>query len=266
MGWLELESLILNNMFKTLRHSLISVACILIVFIVGFLLWHSMHKTDKAVRIAAVIREIKKRPEYSDVYATSNLQLPHFQLKGKVKNKADFMSLTNLLCSVAPDLPIDVWISCPAGRGADQEPGENIATTVGRTYDDDGLSPASVFAISITLFMEVIIIVGFWHLWKILCVEQKPKRDMCVISSAPFLSLATVAVIWWNSPSKDSNWNPWVVLFAFLVTTALFSYCLYSAFKGRYRLLSFLGIFTSVLPMLLECGLFATTMARCFDF
>jgi hypothetical protein len=238
-----------------IRSPAVITGCILLVCLAGNLLWRSAYNANLAARIAAVARELKDRPEFSGVYVVSDRKALNLEVRGKVQRETDFTSLTNLLSSIAPDVPIGIWIDWPTNRDSKYESAGAIATTVGEEgrYNkiNDVLSAASFLALAV--FLCSVVSTGFWHLWAKVCVERKAGRDLFVLILTPFFSLVLAAIVWWNSPSKGLNWNPWLILFSFFITAALFTYCVHSAVKGRYRLLSFLGILASGLTMLPEC-------------
>jgi hypothetical protein len=95
----------------------------------------------------------------------------------------------------------------------------------------------------------------FWRIWRTVCAEQNPLRDLPVLVLTPFLSPALVAVLFWNIPIKGEDWNPWLVMLLFVAGTALFTYSFYSIVKKRYRLLSSLGIILAGLATLLVCSI-----------
>ena len=205
---------------------------------------------QRSARLAAVTDGLKTRPEFSAVHVEFDQKT--VKVTGSVQREADFILLTNFLSSVAANVPMGIWIDWPAGHDSTRELGGMIATTIGNDaiYSSSNLS--SVLLITFAVFLLCLVSTGFWHLWKMVCVQQKPHRDFPVLVLSPFFSLTSVAVIWWNLPSKGTSGNLWLILFFLLINTALFTYCLYSMLKKRYRLLSSLGVFVSGLATLPE--------------
>ena len=107
--------------------------------------------------------------------------------------------------------------------------------------------------------------VGFWCLWKKVCMNPQPRRDLPVLILIPLLSPAMFGIMWWNTPEKGSNWNVWFVVIPLLITVAMFSYSIFSVVKKRYSLLSTLGVFISGLATLLECGAATYVIIVMFD-
>lgn len=94
---------------------------------------------------------------------------------------------------------------------------------------------------------------GFWHLWKRVCVTQRPQRDLPVLVLIPFLSPLMLGITWWHIPEQGGNWNIWVIVLPLMVSTAMLSYSVYSMHKRRYRLLSTLAMLVSAPVAFLEC-------------
>jgi hypothetical protein len=117
----------------------------------------------------------------------------------------------------------------------------------------------------IPVALMCVLALGFWRLWKSVCVSPQPRRDLPVLILIPFLSLVMLGVTWWNTPEKGSNWNIWAVAFPLLITVAMFSYSIYSVVNRRHRLLSFLGVLVSGLVTLLECGAATYVIIAMFD-
>jgi hypothetical protein len=236
--------------FSLVRNPVVIAGCILFACIAASSLWHFVCNAHRSARIAVIAGELKNKPEFSAIRLVSD-QRP-FKLTGAVQKETDFVALTNFLSSVAADVPIEIWINWPAGHDSNREPGGMIATTVGKeaTYSSSNLS--SVLLISFAVFLLCLVSTSFWPLWKMVCVEQKPQRDLPILVLSPFFSFISVGIIWWNLPSKGENGNLWLILFFLVINTALFTYCLYSMLKKRYRLLSSLGVFVSGLATLPE--------------
>jgi hypothetical protein len=232
---------------------------LLILCLAGSFGWRLAWKAHASAQIASINHGLKVKPAFSDVRLAANDSALGCEVRGTVPSVADFIALTNMLSAVSPAVPIEVWINWPSNAN---HTGGTIATTIGQAVGinsrvSDDLSSASFFLAAVFLFS--IFAAGCWYFWKRVCLEHKPRLDLALLISAPFLSLSLMAAVWWNSPIKDLNWNPWLVFFSFFITTALFTSSLYSMVCGRYRLLSSLGIIVVGLAVLPEC-LIATTI------
>jgi len=106
---------------------------------------------------------------------------------------------------------------------------------------------------------------GFWLLWRRMCISPQPRRDFPVLVVIPLLSPFMFGVTWWNAPDQTSNWNIWFIVFPMLITIAMFSYSLYSMVKRRYFLLSTLGTFISGVVAFLESGVATSIILTTFN-
>jgi len=216
----------------------------------------------------SVGRELKARQEFAHVYLVMGEKNSNPEIKGEIATESVFVSLTNLLSNLAPDMPIGIWVEWPIERDPNREPGGMIGTTVGEwggTYDriSSNISSTSFYCFAAFLFSFVS--TGFWRFWKRVCIEEKPWRNWLLLVLAPFLSPAMVALLCWKQSDPSGNQMfDFISITSFLVTTALFTYCLHSMVKGRHRLLSSLGIIVSGLATLPECLMVTTIIVEPF--
>ena len=130
-----------------------------------------------------------------------------------------------------------------------------VATTIGEGMTYNSSNFFEVLFILSSVFLFGIVTIGFWYLWRKMHIEQKTQIDLLILILSPFCSLISVAVVWWNLPSKGSSGYPWLVFLCFLIIMVFFTSSLYLMIKGRYRFLSAFGSFVSGLASLPICAL-----------
>jgi len=221
-----------------------------------------MCNMQRSNRITVIADGLKAKPGFSAVHMEFDQNT--IKVMGSVQREADFILLTNFLSSVAKSVSIEVWIDWPVARDPTHLTGGMIATTIG-TASEYGMSNlSSLLLVAFAVFLFCLISTVFWCLWKFVCVQQKPQRDLPVLIFSPFFSAISVFAIWWNLPSKGTDGNLWLILLFLLINTALFNYCLYSMLKKRYCLLSLFGVAFSCLATLPEYLLFAIVAVEPF--
>lgn len=258
---------------RIIQNPAVITGCVLLVSLIISVSWHFVFTTHRAARINSIRRELKARQEFDHVYLVIRGKNSIPEIKGEIASEAVFASLTNLLSNLASDMPVGIWVEWPIGRDPNREPGGMIGTTVGEwggTYDriSSNISSTSFYCFAAFLFSFVS--TGFWRFWKRVCIEEKPWRNWLLLILTPFFGPATIALLWWKQPDwKGPSWNQWLVFtslltISFLITTALFTYCLHSMIQGRRRLLSSLGIFVGGLSTLPESLMVTSIIVETF--